>query len=65
MKLTDELRRRLAARDAGNQSMRQGGRNQWSLEDYSAACAEFSRLEPKPIGRYASGVQACHELLES
>lgn len=33
-----------AARDAGNASMRKGGRTVWAVKDYNAACAEFSRL---------------------
>lgn len=33
-----------AARDAGNRSMRKGGRTVWAVCDYNAACAEFARL---------------------
>jgi hypothetical protein len=38
---------RAAASDAGNRSMRVGGRTAWSEDDYSAACEEFNRLWPE------------------
>ena len=30
--------------DAGNRSMRQAGRDKWSVDDYNAAADEFNRL---------------------
>lgn len=33
-----------AARDAGNRSMREGGRTKWSRKDYGVASATFNRL---------------------
>lgn len=35
---------RAAATDAGNRSMRAGGRGAWSEADYNAAVAEYERL---------------------
>lgn len=64
IELTNDIRY-AAARDAGNRSMREGNRTVWAQVDLEAAYAEYARLVPKRMGRYASGVQACHELLES
>ena len=35
-----------AAQDAGNRSMRAGGRVDWNDDDWNAMCAEFDRLIP-------------------
>jgi len=35
-----------AGRDAGNRSMREGGRSQWAVEDWNVACGTFARLWP-------------------
>jgi hypothetical protein len=35
-----------AARDTGNRSMRQSGRDKWSQADYNAMVREFNRLWP-------------------
>lgn len=43
MELTKELIF-AAATDAGNRSMRRGGRTVWSEDDFDAACAEAERL---------------------
>ena len=37
-----------AAQDAGNRSMRKGGRVAWNDDDYNTMCAEFNRLIPPP-----------------
>lgn len=47
---------RAAGRDAGNLSMREGGRTAWNEDDWAAACETFDRLmalagEPHPIRR--------------
>jgi hypothetical protein len=36
-----------AAMDAGNRSMRKGGRKIWNEQDFNAASAEFTRLIPE------------------
>ena len=36
-----------AARDAGNRSMRKGGRSKWSTQDWNVHVAEFERLYPQ------------------
>lgn len=43
--LTKELAR-AAATDAGNRSMRDGGRTVWNADDRNVAFAEFNRLWP-------------------
>jgi hypothetical protein len=55
--MTEEIAR-AAALDAGNRSMRAGGRMVWDLDDYTVACAELDRLwfvrvpgHPDPLGR--------------
>jgi hypothetical protein len=45
MKLTEDLAR-AAAQDAGNRSMRAGGRTKWNHEDFNVAVEEFNRLWP-------------------
>ena len=35
-----------ASMDAGNRSMRQGGRTAWNEDDYGACVDEFNRLIP-------------------
>lgn len=39
-----------ASMDAGNRSMRAGGRTAWNLDDYNASVDEFNRLWPIPEG---------------
>lgn len=36
------------ARDAGNRSMRAGGRTKWAVKDWNEACKTFERLWPTP-----------------
>jgi hypothetical protein len=36
-----------AAWDAGNRSMRNGGRTAWNADDYAACWAEFNQLMPQ------------------
>lgn len=50
MEMTRELAW-AAATEAGNKSMRKGGRIKWSLKDYNAAVGEFNRLWPNQDGR--------------
>ena len=33
-----------AAQDAGNRSMRAGGRTKWAVKDWNVACRTFERL---------------------
>jgi len=33
-----------AAQDAGNRSMRTGGRSKWTVKDWNVACETFERL---------------------
>jgi hypothetical protein len=42
--LSREQAARSAGTDAGNRSMREGGRTTWSREDYAAATSEFNRV---------------------
>lgn len=35
-----------AAQDAGNRSMRKGGRAKWAVKDWNEACKTFERLWP-------------------
>ena len=35
-----------AGRDAGNRSMREGGRSVWAVKDWNVACETFARLWP-------------------
>lgn len=35
-----------AAQDAGNRSMRKGGRTKWAVRDWNEACKTFERLWP-------------------
>jgi hypothetical protein len=42
--LTDRQLAYSAATDAGNHSMRAGGRTVWAAKDYNAAVAELERL---------------------
>lgn len=37
-----------AGHDAGNRSMREGGRTVWAVKDWNAACETFERLWPTP-----------------
>ena len=37
-----------ASTDAGNRSMRAGGRTAWSQDDLNAAAQEFDRIYPDP-----------------
>jgi hypothetical protein len=43
--LTRELAH-AGSKDAGNRSMRAGGRTAWNEEDYDVAVAEFNRMWP-------------------
>ena len=47
VKLTEEIAR-VAARDAGNRSMRMAGRAAWNEEDFVVAAMEYERLWPAP-----------------
>jgi hypothetical protein len=38
-----------AGRDAGNRSMREGGRSQWAVKDWNVACETFARLWREPV----------------
>lgn len=54
---------RAAGRDAGNRSMRDGGRSAWNEDDWAAACETFDRLmalagEPAPLRRPARAPRA-------
>lgn len=35
-----------AGHDAGNRSMREGGRTKWAVKDWNEACKTFERLWP-------------------
>lgn len=37
-----------AGHDAGNRSMREGGRTVWAVKDWNVACETFERLWPTP-----------------
>lgn len=37
-----------AGHDAGNRSMRAGGRTKWAVKDWNEACKTFERLWPTP-----------------
>jgi hypothetical protein len=37
-----------AGHDAGNRSMRAGGRTKWAVRDWNAACETFAKLWPEP-----------------
>ncbi len=47
-----------AATDAGNRSMRAAGRKAWNEDDYKAATAEYTRLNPSPEPAAAAGPTA-------
>lgn len=38
-----------AGRDAGNRSMRAGGRTKWAVRDWNEACKTFERLWPESL----------------
>lgn len=44
-----------ASRDAGNRSMRAGGRKAWAVKDFNAASSELARLMPFVNCRYTVG----------
>lgn len=49
--LADKELAKAAAQDAGNRSMRRGGRSQWNEDDFNEACDVLNRLlYPQPTG---------------
>ncbi len=50
-----------AATDAGNASMRRGGREKWSVDDYNAAAHESDRLYVVFDGHEETGRDIHHE----
>lgn len=46
---------RASSMDAGNFSMRDGGRSKWSDDDYNAACETFNRLVASCYGEGPDG----------